>query len=310
MNARRFGTAVVSLVLVLATAPPTAAAAGSLRITLAVTGYTAGAPSVPFGLFCDGQPDRQLVLDAGGSTTLTVEAADCHVGDIGGDAGDLAWWGAMDLPAVTVPAGGSATLAMVLERVYSGEDPRWDAFFSPVVERFTVDRVELNRYGGLRISGTLHCPSVEGTPFEQGNWLGMELTVTQYAGRRITIHGSWGSDIALNCFRTSEPGPVPWVTRSSASTLPDGEWWIYGTDGRFAAGEVLVAAGVTFWTAPGQWWDPEGEGYDPGCSTTPRDDGFYDANGDGFCAYYVDAGARVQAMVRTDGSKGGGGKRR
>ncbi|MFM2105739.1 MAG: hypothetical protein RL338_771 [Chloroflexota bacterium] len=311
MNARRLGTAIVSLVLILGTAPPAAAATGSLTITLAVTGYAPGTPTVPFGLFCDGQPDRQLFLDPGGSTNLTVEATDCHVGDIGGDAGDLAWWGEMDLPVVSVPAGGSATLAIVLERVYNGEDPQWDAFFQPSLSAFTIDRIELNRSGGLRVFGTLFCPAVEGTPFEGDNYLGMEMRLTQYVGRKTAVHATWSSDIAVRCFDPATPGtPVPWTTISSASTLPGMEWWIYGTDGRFASGDVLIEAGVSLGSYVATWWDEGSDTYAATCSTDWREDGFYDANGDGFCAYYTDSGARAQQTVKTDGARTGGGKRR
>ena len=94
----------------------------------------------------------------------------------------------------------------------------------------------MNRNGGLHRSGRLWCPGFGGTAIADSNHLGMGPSPTQHVGRKTAGHAIWGSDIALRCFDPAAPdGPVPWMTMSSASTLSNGEWWIYGTDGRFAS---------------------------------------------------------------------------
>lgn len=315
MNARRVAVVVSSLLLMLATAPP-AGAQSQVTVSLEIAPYPSGAGYVEVRLACasggpflaDASLGQPAVFDLAGET------GPCFVADVGfGDPGDVGEWGGWSADPAQVGIGGEITLA--LERVYTGEDPRWDGDPSATsgrfeISSFTVDRVELNANGGIRVFGTVWCPAVEGTPFESMNIVGMDWQATQYVGRRTAIHATWSSDQGLSCW-VPDAGPVTWRTMSSASRLPDGEWWVYGTDGRFGSGSIVIQAGITAYSYVAQYWDPRSDDYRPDC-TTDTSALMVDTNGDGFCAYYTDNGARAQATLRTISVKvaGGGGRRR
>jgi hypothetical protein len=47
-----------------------------------------------------------------------------------------------------------------------------------------------------------------------------------------------------------------------------------------------------------QWWDASRGDYSASCSAAPRGDGFYDQNGDGFCAWNVTVWGAEQYDLR------------
>ena len=77
--------------------------------------------------------------------------------------------------------------------------------------------------------------------------------------------------------------------------------------------EPTTSTGAVRWvgaTTPpgplrGQYWDQDLEGYDPeGCTPAFKENGGYDQNGDGFCAYSIWSGQRTTAAVKTTSLKG------
>lgn len=121
----------------------------------------------------------------------------------------------------------------------------------------TVDRVVVNRYGGITVSGTLDCSAeveaIYGGPelipantsvFVSKNW-----TATQYVGRNKVVTASYSSGIASVCY-TNDPGMMngdvtaPW-SWSTQYGYPVGEvQWVYSATGKFGTGPIHVELAV------------------------------------------------------------------
>jgi hypothetical protein len=119
----------------------------------------------------------------------------------------------------------------------------------------TVDKVLVNRYGGITVSGTMDCTAEvaaiyggeENVPADTTVYVGKQWTATQYAGRGKVITASYSSGIASICY-TNDPAVMAWPGYSEApypwSTLygfPVGETqWVYSDNGKFGAGAIHV----------------------------------------------------------------------
>lgn len=296
---------------------------GGIQVKVVVSGYIAGQLNVGGTIRCNGIAEgigfgvSEFVVTAEGregtSGPFEVPAGgQCWIrGDeVGlGDPGDLGEWGEVSLSGpVTIVAGQVATLPVAVERWYNGAPPEWDNRTWFPMEVFTVDKVYLNRYGGITAEGMVLCSAL-------GEWLhgqqpvgtdptvyiGINWDATQYVGRRTAIHGSYGSDIAKVCYDTDHPTtPVRWQSMHPSGAGAEVAW-VYGVDGRFGSGTIRIDAdSFNDMSTVTQWWDPSGAAYNDACTTVDANaDGWYDSNGDGFCAYYVEAGQRTTANVRT-----------
>jgi hypothetical protein len=101
-------------------------------------------------------------------------------------------------------------MTVTIQRFYNGRQPQWDNGTWFPMEVFTVDRVYLNRYGGVTAEGLAWCPSLAASPFGEGStvspYIAIDWDATQYVGRTTAIHGSYGSDIAT-------PASIPLTRR-------------------------------------------------------------------------------------------------
>lgn len=309
---RRVGAIALATALAGAVLTPVASAVGEvgfINIHVDVVGYTAG----EFGGFagrlgCDGLAEPVDVgIEQGSYETGPIElmaGMACGLVEFsGGGAGSYAGWGGWSVePAdwVVVATGQTTTLTVSIERWYDGSQPEWDngAWFP--MEVFTVDRVYLNRYGGITAEGLAWCPALAASPAGPEPIIGIDWEATQYVGRKTAIHGAYGSDIGKWCFDAAHPDtPVRWTSMHPSGTEADTAW-VYGIEGRFGSGMVRIDAdSYNDLSVISQWWDPQGQDYSPTCSTTPDPDGWYDANGDGFCAYAIESGQRTTANLKT-----------
>lgn len=279
------------------------------QVNVVVTNYTAGDYAVGGHLACDtlGGP-VDFMIDEGTSGLIELPVgATCSIADLdGGDAGELGRWSHWEWNQdLVIVAGQVATWDVTLEREYNGGEPQvdYDAWFP--MEVFTVDRVWVNRTGGISAEGLAWCPSLAAVPGGPEPIIGINWTATQYVGRRTAIHGSYGSDIGKWCFDELAPtAPVRWTSMHPAGTEA-AMAWVYGVDGKFASGTIVIEAdSLNDMSSITQSWDPDLEGYDPeGCTTQPNDIGAFDVNGDGFCNYAIWAGQRVTAAVKTSAWK-------
>ena len=175
--------------------------------------------------------------------------------------------------------------ALTLAAPVAAEDPpAWDFDGEYKIETFTADRAQVNKNGGLTIDGSLWCPALVG---HLDPYLGIEWTATQYLGRKGAITATYEPAIAHPCYDSSG-GLVHWATKGPGTQ--DKTMWIYAPNGKFGAGTVHVelrTGGQSSDQFITQRFDPTRPDYSDTCSMTPDDAGFYDSNGDGYCAYNV-----------------------
>jgi hypothetical protein len=220
-----------------------------------------------------------------------------------GDPGELGRWGnwTVSPSEATIVAGQVLTFNVHMEREYNGNEPRWDFNDWLPMEVFTVDRVYVNRAGGITAEGLVLCKGLAESPAGPDPIINVDWSATQYVGRKTAIHGSYASDIGNFCYDAEHPTtPVRW-----RSLHPSGveavTAWVYGVDGKFASGTVIVDAdGMNDMSSITQYWDPDLDGYDPEhCGAAIKPNGGYDQNGDGFCAYSIWSGQMTTAAVKT-----------
>jgi hypothetical protein len=257
-------------------------------------GFGIGSANVP--------PSAVIELPAGETCRLTQFS--------GGDPGYLGEWGdwSADPGMVPTEAGKVIPIEVTIQRWYNGRQPEWDNGTWFPMEVFTVDRVYLNRYGGVTAEGTAWCPSLAASPVGPEPYIGINWDATQYVGRKTAIHGSYRSDIANTCFDPkNEETPVKWTSMHPAEADTGAATaWVYGENGRFGSGTIRIDAdSYNEMELVSQWWDKLGDGYSDLCSPDDVDingedkDRWYDSNGDGFCAFYVQSGQRTTANLKT-----------
>lgn len=122
----------------------------------------------------------------------------------------------------------------------------------------TVDLVQVNRYGGITVSGQLDCSAqvadiyggAESIPANTSVFVSKSWVATQYVGKGKVVTASYDSGIASVCF-TNDPGmyygdvtaPWPWQTLYA---YPVGETqWVYSPTGKFGSGMIHVELTVT-----------------------------------------------------------------
>jgi hypothetical protein len=284
-----------SLLALSAGAPAAAADPGSIRIDVAISGYTVGfsGGTATFWLGCSGFGGPQQVdVDLAGLTGSGLLGplpfgTTCVINDADpGDAGPMASFEEPQISPGSVTVGADVVAFQVgIERSWSGVTPQWDWAGEFRLDVLTADRALVNRYGGLTIEGRAWCKSMAGLPVDQ--YLNVSWDATQYVGRKTAITAGYEPAIAFDCHDEAAPtAPVSWRTLGpgTQNTVE----WIYASNGKFAAGMVHVEVRIESWQElVSQWWDSSRDDYDSRCSTTPTTSGFFDANGDGFCAYNV-----------------------
>lgn len=317
---RGFALAAAVTLAFSAAGPVAAAGTGSIDVHVQVTGYFPGEIEPFFGrIGCLGLPqsiDFGVGISNGYGTSGPIQVPaglNCKILELSPRyPGDLGYWGQMQTPGwVLVEENVTHNLEVTIERFYNGNEPMVDYSEWIPSELFTVDRVYLNRYGGISAEGLVRCSALaeklgyaplnpEDLPIANINW-----DATQYVGRKTAIHGSYGSDIGNPCVDPSDPSkPFRWTSRHPAGN-DSVIGWLYGVDGRFASGTIVINATLDAQARlVMQWWDPLGEDYDEDCSTTPSEVGYFDGDGDGFCVYEYTAQERVTTPVRTTSYKG------
>jgi hypothetical protein len=291
---------------------------GAINVHVQVTGYRLGDIG-PFGgtIGCDGLAENvgfgiPITDGTGDSGPIQLLAGlNCRISEFNpGYAGDLGSWGGAQIPDDWVLIAGGATfdLWVTIDRSYNGAELMWDYGTWFPMEVFTVDRVYINRYGGVTAEGLAWCPALAAVPAGPEPIIGINWDATQYVGRKTAIHGSYGSDIGKFCFDVADPlKPVRWTSMHPSGTGAETAW-VYGVDGKFASGTIRIDAdSYNEMEIVTQWWDAGGEGYNPACSNEPDPvdpDGWYDANGDGFCAFWIMSGQRTTANLKTTQLKG------
>lgn len=310
----------VALALAEATAQPLAAAeppAASIQIEVDGVGYiTPDMGGVNVAVWCDawGDEPRYFWLE-GWSFPIRTDpievpaGSSCDIIDVAfGDPGDLAYWTHwLDTPSgsFAVPTGPPTTVSIEVGRAYNGGEPLADDWAWFGLETFAVDRVYLNRYGGVTAEGLILCrgladfygiePGLGESPA-----LGIDWQATQYVGRRTAIHGTYLADIANFCFDPASPT----VAQRWRSLHPAGDEavtaWVYGEEGRFGSGSIRIDAAVLGQSLfVVQWWNQGRADYAPDrCGITGELE-FTDVNHDGFCAVQVEVGQRTTANLKT-----------
>jgi hypothetical protein len=284
---------------------------GYANVVVEVVNYTVG-DFVFGGQIACGSLHAPIDIGVGDTESGPIElpvGATCWVEEFtGGDPGELGQWGIWTVSPseATIVAGQLITFNVHMEREYNGNEPRWDFNDWLPMEVFTVDRVYVNRSGGITAEGLVLCAALAASPAGSDPIINVNWSATQYVGRKTAIHGSYGSDIGNFCYDSEHPTtPVRW-----RSMHPSGDEavtaWVYGVDGKFASGTVIVDAdALNDMSSITQYWDPDLEGYDPeGCTPAFKENGGYDQNGDGFCAYSIWSGQRTTAAVKTTSLKG------
>ena len=310
-------TLVAAAALALSVAGPVAAETGygAINVHVQVNGYTLGG----FGPFsgtigCESPAENApFWVDAssgsGSSGEIQLPAGlNCGIRDFyPGYAGDLGDWGEAQVPAEwnLIAEGGTIDLLVTIDRYYNGGELMWDYGTGIPMEVFTVDRVYLNRYGGITAEGLAWCPTLAAVPAGPAPIIGINWDATQYVGRKTAIHGSYRSDIGKFCLDLYNPDtPVRWTSMHPSGTGAETAW-VYGVDGKFASGTIRIDAdSMNEMEIVTQWWDEDGEGYDESCSPVQGNDDWYDFNGDGFCNFWIMSGQRTTANLRTTQLKG------
>lgn len=317
MRTRRVAGLAGSLLLVLAGAVPAAAEEpASVTVTVGLSGYLQGVGGASALLHCEGLPvPLRAGVGAGeppSATTFQVPPGWCWV-TFDDDPGYLGQWREVAISpdaALMAVAGEEIAFSVDVVREWNEQEPEWDTDAWLGVAPFTVDAVLVNRGGGITVGGAIGCPVEGAWPLDAWAVLNVDWTATQYVGRKTAVHGAYVSDIGTLCYRPDEPGAVyRWATLSGANE--GATRWVYGTDGKFAAGTIHVEASVGGTVElVTQGFDASLDRYDPACTAEPAEDGRYDRNGDGFCAWRTTLEGRTQADVRAVAEAGPRGGRR
>ena len=296
-STRPFAAACAAAILVLTAAAPARAedpSEGFVQVRLEVVGYTAGFDGTDFTAWLNCQGPAGAIGISLHTSPLTDDSEPagpfptgsiCYV-----EAVDFGWAGEMGdfspdfgTSGAVLVGTSTARIDLTVERTRNGRPPEWDAGAEFALDPFTADRAYVNRYGGLTVEGRILCAALRATPFDQ--YVGVSWEATQYVGRKGAITARYDPAIALDCLNESAPTvPVVWTTRGPGTQ--DQVQWIYASNGKFGAGmvhlEIRVESRMNIVT---QWWDPDGEGYDPACSPVDPGNGWFDRNGDGYCAF-------------------------
>jgi hypothetical protein len=304
--------------LIASTAAPTTALADGLdptkgyaNVVVEVVNYTPG-DYVFGGQFDCGAPGAPIYfgIDHPGFGYVELPLGEtCSIVDFtGGDPGELGRWGiwTVEPSQVTIAAAEPMLMTVTIEREYNGNEPRWDFNDWLPMEVFTVDRVYVNRSGGITAEGLVLCKGLAASPAGPNPIINIDWSATQYVGRKTAIHGSYGSDIGNFCYDPEHPTTALRWRSMHPSGADAVTAWVYGVDGRFASGTIIVDAdGMNDMSSITQYWDSDLDGYDPvACTPAFKENGGYDQNGDGFCAYSIWSGQRTTAAVRTTSLKG------
>ena len=143
------------------------------------------------------------------------------------------------LATVVVPSS-SATAADIEQSIYA-----------------TVDRVQVNKMGGITVSGSVDCTDqvaaiyggdVDSIPADTIVVVNMNWDALQYVGKGKTVFAEYDSAIASICYTNMDESlfpdwvdlvaPYSWETRYP---YPTGTvQWVYSRDGKFAAGPIHI----------------------------------------------------------------------
>jgi hypothetical protein len=165
-----------------------------------------------------------------------------------------------------------------------------DTWTEVTFDVFTVDRIYLNRYGGITAEGRIACSPVDIAP-DDGIYAGVWWTALQYAGRKTALTATAEMARAFECWTPQSDAVRPWTTVLRI-TPQDGVQWVYSLDGRFGTGPIYIDAQANAgYTVVRQHVDPAGTDapYAPGCE---------DTNGDGYCVAEVLFNSLSQVNLR------------
>lgn len=264
---------------------------------------------------CEAMPENiefEVWPSAGSASTPPIEipvtepdGQTCTVWDLwlpDDEFGNLGEISGIRYPWVVVQPGAVEDQWVTVERTHDRDD--WelgtDDWGGTMIDLFTVDRVQVNRYGGITADGRLWCPSAQAAfPGLQDIVLNVDWTAIQYVGRKTAITGQYQSDIGTLCDDWGDPTAVQRWRTLTMGPVDAAVVWVYGTNGKFASGPIHIEAVVHGgFNAIAQWWDPTGDRYDPTCSTEPNPGGFVDNDGDGFCVTEFGVEGRVRADLK------------
>lgn len=192
--------------------------------------------------------------------------------------------------AVEAPASHQA------DRLISGTIDEWppeaDRWTEVTFELFTVDRIYLNKYGGITAEGRIACePLGEEEPADGWILAGIWWTALQYVGRKTALTASATMARAVPCWQSGVTGPTPWIT-SLRITPQDGVQWVYSEQGKFGSGSIYIDAQANAgYQVITQHFDPSG-------GTAPYDPACLDENGDGYCVDEVFYNSLFQANMK------------
>jgi hypothetical protein len=155
-----------------------------------------------------------------------------------------------------------------------GTPTEWDFVGEYQLDLLTADTALVNKNGGLTVEGLLWCPTIDGLPIS--DFVGISWDATQYLGRKSAITASYGPAIAHQC---NTETPVRWRTLGPGTQ--NKVQWIYAANGKFGVGTVHLELRVL------SYQEIILELGEEGCPATGIGTPFWDANGDGVCAYAV-----------------------
>jgi hypothetical protein len=140
----------------------------------------------------------------------------------------------------------------------------------------TVDLVQVNRMGGITVSGSLDCTEqvaaiyggAANIPLDTMVLVNMNWDALQYVGKNKTVFAEYDSGIASICYTNLDPSlfpdwvdlvaPYSWDTRYA---YPVGTvQWVYSRDGKFAAGPIHIELTASGGLSVYEESDPPGNG--------------------------------------------------
>lgn len=139
----------------------------------------------------------------------------------------------------------------------------------------TVELVQVNKMGGITVSGSLDCTDqvaaiyggLENVPADTEALVNVNWDALQYVGKNKTVFAEYDSGIASMCFTNKDPSAYPdwldtdrpysWQTRYA---YPVGTvQWVYSRDGKFAAAPIHVELTVNGSLSVWEESDPPGD---------------------------------------------------
>ena len=163
--------------------------------------------------------------------------------------------------AVTVAPSSSAAAADTEQAIYA-----------------TVDLVQVNRMGGITVSGSLDCSDqvaaiyggAANIPADTMVVVNMNWDAIQYVGKNKTVFAEYDSGIASICYTNMDPSmfpdwldldpPYSWQTRYA---YPVGTvQWVYSRDAKFAAAPIHIELTVNGSLVVSEESDPPGDPQD------------------------------------------------